>query len=209
MAEEMRETSVEDRRNRRRALDAMGIRERKDAEMKEGLSEIVCIIDRSGSMGSIRDDAIGGFNTFLAEQKKLPGEATLTYIQFDTEYEVVHENAPLNDVPPIDETVYVPRGSTALLDAVGRTIDATGKRLANMPEEHRPETVIVAILEELPVQAAILTMEISLGHAASHSLSLEQLPNPSSSMVASMLRARGRPPAAPGAAEPDGRSWPR
>ncbi len=116
--------------------------------MKEGLSEIVCIIDRSGSMGSIRDDAIGGFNTFLAEQKKLPGEATLTYIQFDTEYEVVHENAPLNDVPPIDETVYVPRGSTALLDAVGRTIDATGKRLANMPEEHRPETVIVAILTD-------------------------------------------------------------
>jgi len=116
--------------------------------MKKGLSEIICIIDRSGSMGSIKNDAIGGFNTFLEEQKKLPGEATLTYIQFDTEYEVVHENKPLQNVPPIDDKVYIPRGSTALLDAIGKTIEATGKRLANTSENNRPEKVIVAILTD-------------------------------------------------------------
>lgn len=116
--------------------------------MKQGLSEIICIIDRSGSMDHIKNDAIGGFNTFLEEQKKLPGEATLTYIQFDTEYEVVHENKTLRDVQPINDSIYIPRGSTALLDAIGKTIDATGRRLANTPEENRPEKVIVAILTD-------------------------------------------------------------
>ncbi len=99
-------------------------------------------------MGSIRNDAIGGFNTFLEEQKKLPGEATLTYIQFDTEYEVIHENKPLKDVQPINEKCYVPRGSTALLDAIGKTVEAAGRRLSNTPEENRPEKVIVAILTD-------------------------------------------------------------
>lgn len=116
--------------------------------MKQGLAEIICIIDRSGSMESIKNDSVGGFNAFLEEQKKVPGEATLTYVQFDTEYEVVHENTPLQDVKSIDDTVYVPRGATALLDAIGRTIDSTGKRLADMPEENRPEKVIVAILTD-------------------------------------------------------------
>lgn len=111
-------------------------------------SEIICIIDRSGSMGSIADDAIGGFNAFLEQQKLDPGEATLTFIQFDTEYEVVHENKPLMDVPELNNSTYQPRGMTALLDAVGKTIDGVGKRLANMSEENRPDKVIVAILTD-------------------------------------------------------------
>jgi uncharacterized protein YegL len=116
--------------------------------MRQGLSEIICIIDRSGSMATIKADAIGGFNTFLEEQKKLPGEATLTYIQFDTEYEVVHENTPLQTIQPIDGNTYQPRGATALLDAIGKTIDSAGKRLANMSEDQRPEKVIFAILTD-------------------------------------------------------------
>ena len=111
-------------------------------------SEIICIIDRSGSMTSIAKDAIGGFNTFLEEQKRIPGEASLTFIQFNTEYEVVHENMPLNNVPVLDENTFRPRGATALLDAVGKTIDNTGKRLADMSEENRPDKVIVAILTD-------------------------------------------------------------
>jgi hypothetical protein len=63
--------------------------------MRKGLSEIVCIIDRSGSMGMIKDDAIGGFNHFLEEQKAHPGEATLTVVQFNHERQVIHENRPL------------------------------------------------------------------------------------------------------------------
>ena len=116
--------------------------------MRKGLSEIVCIIDRSGSMDVIKDDAIGGFNNFLKEQKALPGEATLTYVQFNQDYEVVHENQPLQQVQPIRGEDYQPMGTTALLDAVGKTVDATGKRLAAMPEENRPENVIVAILTD-------------------------------------------------------------
>jgi hypothetical protein len=116
--------------------------------MKEGLSAIVCIIDRSGSMELIKTDAIGGFNAFLEEQKKLPGEATLTYVQFNHEFEVILENKPLQEVKPITESDYQPAGMTALLDAVGKTIDAAGKRLAAMPEKQRPENVIVAILTD-------------------------------------------------------------
>jgi len=111
-------------------------------------AEIVCVIDRSGSMASISQDAIGGFNTFLAEQKKVPGEATLTYVQFDTDYEVVHENKPLNDVPDIDSKTYVPRGATALLDAIGKTIESVGKRLSGLAESLRPDKVIFVILTD-------------------------------------------------------------
>jgi len=111
-------------------------------------AEIICIIDRSGSMEAIADDAIGGFNTFLQQQKKVPGEANLTFIQFDTEYEVLHENKPLKDVPQLDNSTFEPRGCTALLDAVGKTIDNTGKRLSDIPEANRPDKVIVAILTD-------------------------------------------------------------
>jgi uncharacterized protein YegL len=99
-------------------------------------------------MKLIKNDAIGGFNSFLNEQKKLPGEATLTLIQFNTDYEVIHENKPLSDVSPINDKDYIPRGSTALLDAIGKAVDSTGRRLANTPEENRPEKVIVAILTD-------------------------------------------------------------
>jgi len=116
--------------------------------MEKGLSEIICIIDRSGSMGIIIDDAIGGFNHFLDEQKKLLGKAALTYVQFNSELEVIHENKPLQDVEPINKNTYNPGGVTALLDAVGETIDSTGQRLAGIPEEKRPEKVIVAILTD-------------------------------------------------------------
>ena len=116
--------------------------------MKKGLSEIVCIIDRSGSMATIRDDAIGGFNTFLAEQKKLPGEARLTLILFDDEYIKLYDGMNIQDVPDLNETTYIPRGMTALLDAIGKTITAVGERLRNTPEDERPEKVIVPILTD-------------------------------------------------------------
>ncbi len=116
--------------------------------MDKEFTEIICVIDRSGSMGMIRDDAIGGFNTFLEEQQKLPGTAYLTFAQFDTGYEIVHENMPLQDVPVLNNDTYIPRGGTALLDAVGMTINRVGKRLATLPEEERPAKVIMAILTD-------------------------------------------------------------
>lgn len=116
--------------------------------MKKGLCEIVCVVDRSGSMGSIREDAIGSFNTFLEAQQKQPGEATMTYTQFDDVYEVVHSGKAIKDVPKLTGETFVPRGGTALLDAVGRTIDEVGERLSRMPEDQRPEKVIFAVLTD-------------------------------------------------------------
>jgi uncharacterized protein YegL len=116
--------------------------------MNEHLSEIVCIVDRSGSMDAIRTDAIGGFNTFLTDQKQEPGEATLSLVLFNHQYTLAYDNIRLDKVRPLNEKTYVPQGMTALLDAVGRTIDAVGERLSRTPEPERPSKVIVAILTD-------------------------------------------------------------
>jgi hypothetical protein len=116
--------------------------------MNKDLTEIAFILDRSGSMGAIARDAIGGFNQFLADQQGAPGQARLTVALFDDEYELHVDQVPIAETLPLDGTTYVPRGSTALLDAIGRTIDAIGKRLAATPEDQRPGKVIVAIFTE-------------------------------------------------------------
>jgi hypothetical protein len=95
--------------------------------MRTDLTDITMVIDRSGSMSSIRSDAEGGINTFIDLQKSEPGEALLSLVQFDTEYEFIHKDVPIGNVP---KYTLVPRGSTALLDAVGRAINETGARLA-------------------------------------------------------------------------------
>lgn len=111
-------------------------------------TEIVCVIDKSGSMAPLQQDAIGGFNTFLEGQKALPSRANLTLVLFDTDYLVVHDGVPIAEAQPLTEATYVPGGMTALYDAVARTIDSVGVRLAAMPEEERPEHVIMAILTD-------------------------------------------------------------
>lgn len=116
--------------------------------MDHSLTEIICVIDRSGSMGAIRSDAIGGFNTFLRDQQQESGTARMTLVLFDHEYEIRYDAVPLQEVEPLDTTTYVPRGTTALLDAVGRTIDDVGKRLADTDESERPAQVIIAILTD-------------------------------------------------------------
>lgn len=116
--------------------------------MRENFSEIICIVDRSGSMHIIKDDAIGGFNQFLEDQQAVPGEANLTLVLFSHEYILVHDAVPLPQVEPLTDKTYQPSGSTALLDAIGRTIDDVGKRLAKTAEPDRPSHVIVAILTD-------------------------------------------------------------
>ena len=93
-------------------------------------------------------EARNGFNAFLESQQKLPGEARLTLVLFDHEYIVAHDGVPIKDVPSLDEHTYVPRGTTALLDAIGRTINTIGERLDKAPEPERPGKVIVAILTD-------------------------------------------------------------
>jgi hypothetical protein len=116
--------------------------------VQSDLTEIAYVLDRSGSMESLATDAIGGFNSFLQSQKQAPGRANFTLVLFDHEYQVVHKSVDIQQVPNLDEHTYVPRGSTALLDAVGRTIDDLGARLARLPEDKRPGKVIVAIFTD-------------------------------------------------------------
>lgn len=113
--------------------------------MKADLTDITLVVDRSGSMSHVREDAEGGVNTFIAEQANEPGRALLTLVQFDTEYEFVHKGVPIGEA-----TKYrlIPRGMTALLDAVGRAINETGERLAQMPEEDRPGLVIFVVMTD-------------------------------------------------------------
>jgi hypothetical protein len=106
---------------------------------------IAVLLDRSGSMESIKSDTEGGFNAFIADQAKEPGEAAVTLAQFDTEYEVVYANRPIADVPRLE---LQPRGGTALYDGVGRLITDVGAELAARPEAERPGRVIVVVMTD-------------------------------------------------------------
>jgi uncharacterized protein YegL len=114
----------------------------------EKLTDITFILDRSGSMESIRNDTIGGFNAFLDAQTKAPGEAVVTLVQFDNEYEVDYQAVSAKLVRPLDSESFVPRGATALNDAIGRTVTETGKRLAAMAEKDRPGKVMIIIMTD-------------------------------------------------------------
>lgn len=116
--------------------------------MSKEATDILCIVDRSGSMSTIKDDAIGGFNSFLERQKKEPGDAHMTLVQFDNEYEEVFVGKNVSDVPPYTKDTYVPRGTTALFDAVGKAITSLNERRMKTSEEERPDRVICVILTD-------------------------------------------------------------
>lgn len=113
--------------------------------MNKNLADITLVVDRSGSMVGMKDDAEGGINTFIEEQKNLEGEANLTIVQFDTEYEFVCNGINIKDAP---KYTLVPRGATALLDAVGRAISEARERLGNMPHKDHPGLVVFAIVTD-------------------------------------------------------------
>lgn len=115
---------------------------------KNDVTEIVAILDRSGSMDAICEDAIGGFNAFLSEQQALPGKATLTLVLFDHQYFMVHNAKPLADVEPLTNETYRPRGTTALLDAIGRTIDTVLNHRKKMAEKDIPSKTILVVLTD-------------------------------------------------------------
>lgn len=113
--------------------------------MNNNLTDITLVVDRSGSMEAIRADAEGGVNTFLTDQAGQQGEALVTLVQFDTSYEFVHRGVPVKEVPRYE---LVPRGGTALLDAVGRAINETGERLSKMAEADRPGLVVFVVMTD-------------------------------------------------------------
>jgi len=109
------------------------------------LTLIAFLLDRSGSMQSIKSDVTGGFDAFLTEQRTGKGECRVTLAQFDDQYEVVYSARPLAEVPPLE---LIPRNSTALLDSMGKLITDTAAEIAALPEESKPGTVIVAIMTD-------------------------------------------------------------
>ncbi len=113
--------------------------------MDSKLSELVFILDRSGSMAGLEEDTIGGYNALLARQKEEPGEALVTTVLFDDHYEVLHDRLPLRDVLPVTRKEYFVRGSTALLDAVGRTLHRIGEAHKYAAPGACPEKTLVAI----------------------------------------------------------------
>ena len=113
--------------------------------MKKGLTELVFILDRSGSMGGLEKDTIGGFNGMIEKQKKQEGEANVTTVLFDHEYEMIHDRFPIAAVRPLTAEDYYVRGCTALLDAVGKTIRKMVNVQKHLPEEMKAEKVIFVI----------------------------------------------------------------
>ncbi|MAS93114.1 MAG: hypothetical protein CMO55_07950 [Verrucomicrobiales bacterium] len=112
------------------------------------VTEIAYILDMSGSMYSHAEAAVTGFNDFLREQQSVEGFARISLVLFDDQYEVPIDNLPVGEVCTIDTNLYVPRGSTALLDAIGKTIKSFRKRIKDLPKKQRPDQVIFAIFTD-------------------------------------------------------------
>ena len=113
--------------------------------MKKNLTELVFILDRSGSMAGLEGDTIGGFNAMIEKQRGEPGEAVISTVLFDNETEVIHDRIPLDRVPRLTEKEYYVRGCTALLDAVGGAIHHIGNVHKYAREEDRPEKALFVI----------------------------------------------------------------
>jgi hypothetical protein len=154
--------------------------------MKKGYTHIVVVLDSSGSMGSILDDTIGGFNTFLKSQKEAEGEATMTLVEFsqpsfnvrgiptwnpntliggvlndgkksvDPEVNVKFDFQDIKTVPELTKKNYVPNGGTPLLDTIAVAMNRTGKSLASLPESLRPEKVLVVIITDGEENASVV-----------------------------------------------------
>lgn len=116
--------------------------------MKKGLTELVFIIDRSGSMGGLEGDTIGGFNAMLKEQQAVEGEAFVTTVLFDDQYELLHDRINIKAISPLTEKDYTVRGNTALLDAVGKTIHKIRRVQKSTAEDYRAEKVLFVIITD-------------------------------------------------------------
>jgi uncharacterized protein YegL len=118
---------------------------REDNKMNNSFTEIVFILDRSGSMGGLENDTIGGYNAMLKKQQAEEGEAFITTVLFDEQYELLHDRINLKAVAPITEKEYYVRGSTALLDAIGRTIHKIATVQKRTAEDYRASKVMFVI----------------------------------------------------------------
>jgi len=113
--------------------------------MKTNLSELVFILDKSGSMSGLESDTIGGYNAMLKKQQEQPGVAIVTTVLFDDEYELLHDRINIKGIRPITEKEYFVGGCTALLDAIGKTIHKIGNAQRHTSEDQRADQVMFVI----------------------------------------------------------------
>lgn len=113
--------------------------------MKKGLTELVFIVDRSGSMGGLESDTVGGINATLAKNREVDGEAIVSIVLFDNTAEVIVDRVPINQVKDLTREDYQVRGCTALLDAVGDSIRHIGRVQGYMPDDYKAEHVIFVV----------------------------------------------------------------
>lgn len=116
--------------------------------MKKGLTELVFILDKSGSMSGLEKDTIGGFNSMLQKQKELDGACRVTTVLFDNRYELLHDRIDIQAVRPMTEKDYYVGGSTALLDAIGRTVHKLIHVQRSVAEEFQAEKVMFVIITD-------------------------------------------------------------
>ncbi|MGD9901570.1 MAG: hypothetical protein AB7S44_03430 [Spirochaetales bacterium] len=116
--------------------------------MKQNLTELIFILDKSGSMGGLEKDTIGGFNSLIEKQKSVAGDANITTVLFDNSYSVIHKRVPIKQLQPLTENEYFVGGSTALLDAMGITIEDISDEIADLVEDEKPEKVVVVTVTD-------------------------------------------------------------
>jgi uncharacterized protein YegL len=116
--------------------------------MKKGLTELVFILDKSGSMSGLESDTIGGYNSMLKKQQSIEGECHITTVLFDNYYELLHDRIDIKAVSLITEKEYQVGGSTALLDAIGNTIHKIGNAQKHTAENYRAEKVMFVIITD-------------------------------------------------------------
>ena len=116
--------------------------------MKKGLTELVFILDKSGSMGGLESDTIGGYNSMLSKQKEIDGECFITTVLFDNNYTLLHDRIDIRAVSPITTKEYYVGGTTALYDAVGVTINKISSAQEHTAEEYRAEKVMFVIITD-------------------------------------------------------------
>ena len=116
--------------------------------MKNNLSELVFILDKSGSMAGLESDTIGGFNSMLKKQKAVDGECRITTVLFDNTYELLHDRIDIRAVSGVTDKEYQVGGSTALLDAIGRTIHKISTVQKNTADEYRADKVMFVIITD-------------------------------------------------------------
>lgn len=111
-------------------------------------AELVCILDKSGSMSGLEKETLGGFNGFLEKQQAMEGEAVLTTVLFSDEIQVLHDRCPVKGVRPLTGRDYEPEGCTALLDALGKTLTQVRENQRRLVPAFRPERTIVVVITD-------------------------------------------------------------